>query len=467
MGFLKKNSNILLAVYVTIDFLVLISSFIIAFYFENRSDFFYSINKRLIISAIIIIPSLFFMLQKFEFSSKYRIKSLIDVLRNIIAFEFITITFFYVFTLFGFYTFSNDFVLSFFIMTYSFFVTERIILKLFLSFMRSRGYNYKIYLIIGAGPLGLKLYNLVKESNEFGIKIHGFLDDYAEKFMSNPDFPESIKSLIIGTTEKLEDMLKLKKIDNVIIALPMLVEDKIIKITNICEKYGIKAELIPDYYKITSKTPSVRMIKGFPLIGIRNVPLENLFNRLLKRLLDISASFFALILLTPFFLIIMIAIKATSKGPVFFKQKRTGFMQKEFKIYKFRTMHVNAEADTTQASKNDPRKTPVGDFLRKTNIDELPQLINILVGDMSLVGPRPHMIKQTEEFYQIYDKYLVRHWVKPGLTGWAQVNGWRGDSDIGMRVKYDIDYIENWTFFLDIKIILLTIVSNKVRKHAY
>ena len=117
--------------------------------------------------------------------------------------------------------------------------------------------------------------------------------------------------------------------------------------------------------------------------------------------------------------------------------------------------------------KNDPRKTLVGDFLRKTNIDELPQLINILIGDMSLVGPRPHMIKQTEEFYQIYDKYLVRHWVKPGLTGWAQVNGWRGDSDIGMRVKYDIDYIENWTFFLDIKIILLTIVSNKVRKHAY
>jgi putative colanic acid biosynthesis UDP-glucose lipid carrier transferase len=244
-------------------------------------------------------------------------------------------------------------------------------------------------------------------------------------------------------------------------------KNKITDITNICEKRGIHVELLPNYYQIVSHRPSVREINGVPLIGIRNVPLEGMFNRMFKRIFDIVFSFLAIIILSPVLLVVALAVKLSSPGPVLFVQKRTGLKNREFNIYKFRTMVVNNMADTLQSNENDPRKTKLGDFLRRTNLDELPQLFNIFRGEMSFVGPRPHMIKHTEEFYQKYDKYMVRHWVKPGLTGWAQVNGWRGDSDIEMRVKFDIEYIENWTFFWDIKIIFLTIFGKKARNHAY
>jgi Undecaprenyl-phosphate glucose phosphotransferase len=257
-----------------------------------------------------------------------------------------------------------------------------------------------------------------------------------------------------------------KMIDNVIIALPMRSEEKIIKIANICENKGIKAELIPDYFKIVSSNPSISQIKGFPLIGIRKVPLEHMFNKFIKRLFDICFAVAGLIICLPLFIFVTVGIKITSPGPVFFRQKRTGYKQREFLIIKFRSMHVNAESDTTQATKDDPRKTKFGDFLRRTNFDELPQLINILIGDMSAIGPRPHMISHTEEFYKKHDKYLIRHWVKPGLTGWAQVNGWRGDSDIGMRLKYDIEYIEKWSLWFDMKIVLLTVFGKKVKRNA-
>jgi Undecaprenyl-phosphate glucose phosphotransferase len=341
-------------------------------------------------------------------------------------------------------------------------------IKLALTILRKKGFNFRNYLIVGAGQVGLNFYRKVVSSNELGIRIVGFLDDN-EEFLNtdDPEYTDAIKGLLLGKTDKIETILKTMALDNVVLALPMYAEQKIVNITNLCEKYGVKAELIPDYFKIITANPSIRQIKGYPLIGIRNIPLENMYNRFVKRLCDIILSGAALIVLSPVFLIITIGIKLTSKGPVFFKQKRTGFKQKDFEIIKFRTMLINDEADTKQATKDDPRKTKFGDFLRKYNLDELPQIINILKGEMSIVGPRPHMLAHTEEFYQKYDKYLVRHWVKPGLTGWAQVNGWRGDSDIGIRVRYDIEYIENWSLFFDLKIVFLTAFGKQVKKYAY
>jgi Undecaprenyl-phosphate glucose phosphotransferase len=327
-----------------------------------------------------------------------------------------------------------------------------------------RGYNYKNYLVIGAGELGVDFYETVTKNYELGIRIIGFLDD--KKEFNNSRYSEKIKKMILGKTTQIETILKTMSIDNVIVTLPLTEEKHVIEITNICEKYGIKAELVPDYRKIVSSNPSFRIIEDFPLIGIRNVPLENMFNRLIKRLLDLILAIPGLILISPMLFIIMIIIKLTSKGPVFFRQKRTGFQQKEFNIIKFRTMKLNSESDTKQATKDDPRKTKFGEFLRETNIDELPQIINVIKGDMSIVGPRPHMIAHTDEFYKKYDKYMVRHWVKPGITGLAQVNGWRGDSDIKIRVKYDIKYIENWSIWLDLRIIFLTFFSKKTKKNA-
>lgn len=463
---LKENNSFFLAILVFLDLVFLIFSFLVSKYIIYGSIFLWEIKELIVVSIIILI--LYLILERNEFTHTYRFRPLGLIIKNIIIFQIILYAFFYISNISNIYKFNDKEIFYFSSITFFIFLFERLLIKLILSILRRSGYNFRRYLIIGAGQVGLNFYRKIVSNQELGIKIVGFLDDNEDLLSKNDlEYTDTVKSLILGTTDKIELILKSFIIDNVIVALPMRAEKKIIEITNICEKYGVKAELIPDYFKIISVNPSIRQIQGYPLIGIRNVPLENMFNRFLKRVFDIIFSFIGLIILLPLFLIIIILIKSTSKGPVFFTQKRTGYKQKEFKIYKFRTMIVNEESDTRQATKNDPRKTKIGDFLRKYNLDELPQLFNILKGDMSLVGPRPHMLLHTEEFYKRYDKYHIRHWVKPGLTGWAQVNGWRGDSDIGMRIKYDIEYIENWSLLLDIKIIFLTIFSKKVKKYAY
>jgi Undecaprenyl-phosphate glucose phosphotransferase len=368
----------------------------------------------------------------------------------------------------GLFAYSKEFCWIFAATVFFVFMFERMILKILFDSLRKRGVNNKKYLLIGAGLSGFDFYKMIVASPTLGIKIDAVLDDgdLNDEIEPSPDY-EKFSEKIIGSTTDIKNILEKREFDNVIITLPMSQKNKITDITNICEKRGIHVELLPNYYQIVSHRPSVREINGVPLIGIRNVPLEGMFNRMFKRIFDIVFSFLAIIILSPVLLVVALAVKLSSPGPVLFVQKRTGLKNREFNIYKFRTMVVNNMADTLQSNENDPRKTKLGDFLRRTNLDELPQLFNIFRGEMSFVGPRPHMIKHTEEFYQKYDKYMVRHWVKPGLTGWAQVNGWRGDSDIEMRVKFDIEYIENWTFFWDIKIIFLTIFGKKARNHAY
>lgn len=463
---LKKNSRLLLTVFVFFDFLFIIMTFVLSRYLVFGKIFDYT--RREFIASGMLMCILYFILEKIEFSHVYRFRPLFDIISSVIKYHFFVLTVFYSFILSRLYIYQNEMVTYFLIISFLIFMSERLVIKFALNILRKRGYNYKRYLIVGAGELGLNFYRKVITSDEYGIKVVGFLDDNEDLLNSRKsEYTDAIKKLILGRTCKIESILKMGLIDNVVIALPMYAEEKIIELTNICEKYAVKSELIPDYYKVISSNPSIRMIKGNPLIGIRNVPLENMFNRFIKRIFDITVAIFGLIICLPLFIVIYIIIKTTSHGPVLFKQKRTGFQQKEFWIYKFRTMYINDSADSKQAVENDPRKTPIGDFLRRTNIDELPQLINIIKGEMSIVGPRPHMLVHTEEFYKKYDKYLVRHWVKPGLTGWAQVNGWRGDSDIGVRVKYDIEYIENWSLWFDIKITFLTFFSKEVKNHAY
>lgn len=462
MGLLRKYNHLLLAVFVFLDACILVCSYILAKVFTFGVNSFSVISPGEIFCFLVLIPFLFLFLQKLEYTQKFRSRSLKKMVLTICFYELVVVISFQLISMLPFYSYSDRFIYHFFLCTFLIFMSERVLLKIILSFLRKNGYNCKKYLIVGAGKLGYDFYKMLQRSPELGIKIVGFLDDEMESSKE-----ELADQMIIGKTDQIEVIIKSYELDNVIITLPMTAERKIIEITNCCENNGIRVELIPDYYKIVSKKPSIRDINGYPLIGIRNIPLENVFNRLVKRLFDLTCASFALLFLSPLFLVVSIAIKLTSRGPIFFKQKRTGIHNREFSIYKFRTMYVNEEADVIQASKSDPRKTRIGDFLRRTNIDELPQLFNIIYGEMSIVGPRPHMVKHTEEFYKRYDKYMVRHWVKPGLTGWAQVNGWRGDSDIGIRIKYDIEYIENWTFWFDIKIIFLTIFGKKVRKNAY
>lgn len=468
MDFFKKYNHQFQIFFVLFDAFILAVGYLTARYFSFTHEDFYQITSKEILTFFILMTVFFLFLERTEYPQKFRLRSKRKIITTMIMYAYLAISSLCLCQIVGLYPYDKRFCWIFTGMTFCIFMPERMILKILFDWLRKHGINNKKYLLIGAGIQGFDFYKMIIHSPTLGIQIAGVLDDgdLNEDVQPSEEYGKFCRK-IMGNTFEIEKVLEAKEFDNVVVTLPMTQKDKITNITNICEKRGIHVELIPNYYQIVSRHPSIREINGVPLIGIRNVPLEGMFNRMVKRLFDIVFSLLGIAVLSPIMLAVAIAVKISSPGPVLFVQKRTGLKNKEFNIYKFRTMVVNNMSDTLQSCENDPRKTKIGDFLRRTNLDELPQLFNILRGEMSFVGPRPHMIKHTEEFYQKYDKYMVRHWVKPGLTGWAQVNGWRGDSDIEMRVKFDIEYIENWTFFWDIKIIFLTLFGKKARNHAY
>ena len=238
---------------------------------------------------------------------------------------------------------------------------------------------------------------------------------------------------------------------------------------DLCEKSGVHTKFIPDYNSLIPGKPYMEDLMGLPVINIRYVPLSNTLSALAKRCVDIAGSFFGLILISPLLLVVALLVKATSKGPVIFKQERVGLHNKTFMMYKFRTMRQQQPGEEKKGwtVKGDPRITRVGAFLRRTSLDELPQLFNVLLGDMSLVGPRPERPQFVEKFREEIPRYMIKHQVRPGMTGWAQINGYRGDTSIRKRIEYDIYYIENWSMAFDIKILFLTFFKGFINENAY
>lgn len=345
------------------------------------------------------------------------------------------------------------------------FTSWRILVRITLKLYRRKGHNSKRIVIVGAGKNGLDLYQVMKNDLAYGFDIAGFFDDNVSLKYSLPNY--------LGMTHEVEDYLAQNEIDEVYCTLPGTQDAKILRILNFAEKNMIRFYIVPELYRNVKKSLVLEMIESIPLLTVRTEPLQFAYNRALKRSFDILFSISVLLTIYPLlYVIIGICIKLSSRGPVLFKQVRTGMYGQDFECFKFRTMKVNAEADSLQAVKDDPRKTKVGDFLRKSNLDEFPQFINVLFGDMSVVGPRPHMLKHTELYSFLIDKYMVRHLVKPGVTGWAQVTGYRGETktleQMEGRVKRDVWYLENWSFFLDLKIIVLTLVNMfKGEKNAF
>jgi Undecaprenyl-phosphate glucose phosphotransferase len=329
--------------------------------------------------------------------------------------------------------------------------------------IRSNGHNLKYLLIIGAGGLARKTIRAVRENKTLGYKIVGILDDNILEGKSVEGIP------IIGTIPDLESKIAEHQVDEIIITLPLKEYDKLKYVIKICEKSGVRTQIIPDYFRYIPSRPLMDEIDGLPLINIRYVPLDSIINSAVKRVFDIIMSLIGILLCLPVFLVVCIGIKLDSPGPILFKQERVGLNRRLFAMYKFRSMRVQAESqsDTKWTTKDDSRKTKFGSFLRKTSLDELPQLFNVLKGDMSLVGPRPERPFFVEQFKEKIPKYMIKHQVRPGITGWAQVNGWRGDTSIRKRIEYDLYYIENWTFLLDLKIIFLTVFKGFVNKNAY
>lgn len=331
--------------------------------------------------------------------------------------------------------------------------------------MRIRGKNVRKALVIGAGRVGVHIDNYFRQNPDFGYHIIGFLDD-------NPE-DSDLQYQIIGRISEMDKVLKERKVDEVIIALPTHLDEKIQYVADKADYHGIRVRLVPDYFRLLGRNYKTTSFGDMPIINIREISLDRFRFASLKRVCDIAFSAMALIMLAPLFLVLAILIKWESAGPVFYCPIRLGQGGRQFKLYKFRSMYQNDAAVAGKASttKDDPRVTKIGRVIRKYSLDELPQFINVLIGDMSVVGPRPHRIYLNEVMQREVDNYMIRHYLKPGITGWAQVNGWRGPTDTeeqrNNRTAHDLWYVENWTPILDIKIIFLTVFSEKTHKAAF
>ena len=357
------------------------------------------------------------------------------------------------------------FLLVYYVVALVLFGLWRVFVRLSLKLYRRKGYNFKRIVIVGAGKNGMELYQVMKDDLSYGFNVRGFFDDNMALNEALPNY--------LGNTDEVEAYVLSHDIDEIYCTLPGTNDGKIARLLNFAEKHMVRFYIVPEFYRNVKKSMVMEVMESIPLLTIRREPLQSMYNRCLKRAFDLLFSTVVLVTIYPIlYLVLGLLIKLSSPGPVLFKQKRTGLYGRDFECFKFRTMRVNAEADTLQAVKDDPRKTRIGDFLRKSNLDEFPQFVNVFLGDMSVVGPRPHMLKHTEQYSALIDKYMVRHLVKPGVTGWAQVTGYRGETktleQMEGRVKRDVWYIENWTFFLDLKIIVVTVLNMfKGEKNAY
>lgn len=331
------------------------------------------------------------------------------------------------------------FFTSFFIML----TVWRLALRQLVKHHRSKGRNLRTVVLIGDGD------NLAELSEELSRITYGY---------------KIVRTFRESETQEMLEWLKTHPVRELYCSISTSHQQEVFSIIHFCENNMIRFYSVPSMRSYLKRHLELTLVGDIPVLSLGRDPLQKSMNRFFKRAFDFSVSLVFLLTFFPIiFLVVGIIIKITSPGPIFFRQARTGENGREFMCFKFRSMKVNKDSDRVQATKNDPRKTKFGNFLRKSNIDELPQMINVLMGDMSLVGPRPHMLKHTEEYSRLIDKYMMRHLTKPGITGWAQVTGYRGEtkelSQMEGRVKRDIWYIENWSFLLDIRILIMTVTN--------
>ena len=441
------------------DIILIIAAFIISAHLSYFSfNFFTNTNTQLLLFALLII---WFFVTKAtglydEFRSRNISFEIITVIKDVIA---LVVSSIMILFLLKEYKLSRSFIGWFLISLVFLLSIEKVLFRYFLNEIRKKGRNLRHLLIVGAGEVGRNFYELTLNNPQFGYSVLGFLDDKNTTF-SNGQY--------LGEINELENFLEQKIVDDVIIALPNNAADRVEEVIKTCEKHTTRVRIIPDYFKFASSKYSVSMFGRFPIISVHEDRINEMHWRLLKRSFDIIlASLLCIFIFSWLWPLIMISIKLTSSGRVFYSQERWGKDNKYFITHKFRSMHADHCDETyengnfRQVTKDDPRITRVGKILRKTNFDELPQFWNVFKGEMSIVGPRPHPTPLNMESKDKVHLYMLRHLVKPGITGWAQVNGFRGEtkdiSEMQKRIDHDLWYIENWTFGLDIQIILLTV----------
>lgn len=345
----------------------------------------------------------------------------------------------------------------FFVLSMGVLGTKRILLRRALRYFRQHGFNQKHVLILGSGSSAREYLDAIRDDRELGYRPTGYV---AQRAMNVPDPPARL-----GDFDQLDAVLEQYRPDEVISALGPEDYQRTPQIIAACEKAGVKLSIIPLYAEYMTSQPHFDDLNGIPLMNIRRIPLDNWANAFCKRAMDIVISALLLILTSPLILLCAIGVRLSSPGPVIFCQTRVGLHKQLFSMYKFRSMRVNDSQETAWSRDHDDRKTRFGAFLRKFSLDEFPQFWNVLKGDMSLVGPRPELPYFVEQFKEEVPLYMIKHQVRPGITGWAQVNDLRGDTSIKARIEHDIYYIENWSILFDLKILLMTVLKGKFVNH--
>lgn len=389
-------------------------------------------------ALFLIIPGYLLLYSIFQLYMPRRVKSyrkeLMDIIRaNGIGFMIFILVLYFIKQ----EHFSRQMLCIFFFINISLEFASRYLIRTILWKMRKQGLNQKHILMIGESQMAEQYMDRLRENPKWGYQVFAHLKD----------------------EEKLERILEGNELDEVVIALRAEDYGKLERIVDVCEKAGVHTKMIPDFGNVISTRPYIEDVQGIPVIHVRRVPLNIMRNRVAKRVVDLIGATVAIILFSPVMLLTVLVLALTEEGSVIYRQERVGLHNQVFYMYKFRSMIMQDEEKEKAewSTRNDPRITPVGKLIRRTSIDELPQLFNVLKGEMSLVGPRPERPQFVQKFRDEIPRYMVKHQVRPGMTGWAQINGYRGNTSIEKRIEYDLYYIENWTMVFDMKILILTI----------
>lgn len=465
---IKDNQTFFNRMHVVIDGFVIAFTYVAAWFIQFRffaPDVAGKLPLKTYMSALVIlVPGLLLLYYAFNLYTSKRVQGRRLELSNIIKANTIALLMFFTIAYIQHeINFSRKMLCIFYVLNIVTETVVRNIIRILLMNIRRRGMNLKHIILVGYSRAAEQYIDRIKANPQWGYLIRGVLDDRVARGTTY----KGIK--VIGRIDNLSVILPQNRLDEIVITLGLNEYDKLERIVALCEKSGVHTKFVPDYNNIIPTRPYTEDLLGLPVINIRHVPLTNTFNSFVKRVMDFFGALVAIVIFSPIMLVFAILVKLTSKGPLIFKQERVGLHNRPFYMYKFRSMEVQKETDEKSAwtTKNDPRVTGVGKFMRKTSIDELPQLFNVLKGDMSLVGPRPERPQFVEKFREEIPRYMVKHQVRPGMTGWAQINGYRGDTSIKRRIEYDLYYIENWTVGLDIKILILTFFKGFINKNAY
>ena len=466
---LKKHSKFFETLVLLLDWVTLSCSWILAYYLR----FYFPIVPvykgippflTYLTLLIIMLPLWYMVFKTFGLYRPRRISSkvaeVMDIAKGttIAILILVSITFFV-----RRFEFSRVTFLYFWIICVFSLSIERILFREFLRFIRKRGYNLRHALIVGTGGMGREVTDRVHNHPELGIKIKGFLSE------DNSQIGDELEGFkVLDTIKNIRNVVVNHKIDIVFITLSLSAQEKLKSVLDDLGDEMVSIMVIPDLFEFATLRGGIGEFEGMPIISLRDTPLYG-WNIVIKRVTDIVLSLIIILAVSPLMLVISLLIKATSRGPVFYSQERMGLDGKIFNMLKYRTMAIEAEKETgpVWAAKDDSRRTPIGAFLRKTSLDELPQFFNVLKGDMSIVGPRPEREFFIQQFRNKIPKYMLRHKMKTGITGWAQISGWRGNTSLEKRIECDLYYIENWSLRLDLEIMWLTIWRGLVNKHAY